>query len=42
MSTNMGSMPSWQREPALLEQWAFPDEAPPQWVLDLGEQLLPL
>ena len=38
----MGGMPGWQREPALLEEWALADEAPPRWLLDVGEQLLPL
>jgi hypothetical protein len=38
----MGGMPGWQREPALLEDWALPTDAPPQWVLDLGNELLPL
>jgi hypothetical protein len=38
----MGGMPGWQREPALLEAWASPREAPPAWLLDLGRSLLPL
>ena len=38
----LGGMPGWQREPALLEEWALPSEAPPRWLLTLGEQLLAL
>jgi hypothetical protein len=36
----MGGMPGWQREPALLEEWALPQEAPPSWLLALGSELL--
>jgi hypothetical protein len=39
---HMGGMPGWQRQPALLEEWALPGEPPPQWLLELGHQLLPL
>lgn len=38
----MGGMPGWQREPALLEEWALPQDSPPKWLLDLGNQLLPI
>lgn len=36
----MGGMPGW--EPALLEDWALPQQAPPAWLLELGRKLLPL
>lgn len=35
----MGGMPGWQREPALLEEWALAPESPPGWLLDLGNEL---
>jgi hypothetical protein len=38
----MGGMPGWQREPALLEDWALPHQPPPGWLLALGRDLLPL
>ena len=37
-----GGMPGWQREPALFEDWALPQERPPAWLLNLGRELLPL
>ena len=42
LAFGMGGMPGWQREPALLEEWALPHEAPPRWLLALGQRLLPL
>jgi hypothetical protein len=39
---SMGGMPGWQREPALLEAWALPQERPPTWLLELGQEMLPL
>jgi hypothetical protein len=38
----MGGMPGWLREPALLEDWALPDQPAPGWLLELGRTLLPL
>lgn len=38
----MGGMPGWQREAALFEDWALPQEPPPAWLLNLGRELLPL
>ena len=35
----MGGMPGWQRVPALLEEWALPEDAPPDWLLALGREL---
>ena len=39
---NMDGMPGWQGEPALLEEWALPQEAPPSWLLELLSDLLPI
>jgi hypothetical protein len=36
----MGGMPGWQREPALLEPWALPDEPPPSFLRELAQELL--
>jgi hypothetical protein len=38
----MGGMPGWQKEPALLEEWAMPTESPPTWLLEFGNELLPI
>jgi hypothetical protein len=38
----MGGMPGWQKEPALFEEWAEPQEPPPTWLVQLGNELLPI
>jgi hypothetical protein len=37
-----GGMPGWQRAPALLEDWALPQEPAPRWLLELGRELIAL
>jgi hypothetical protein len=37
-----GGMPGWQREPALMEPWAPPDEPPPSFLIELAQELLPV
>ena len=38
----MGGMPGWQREPALLDDWALPSDPPPAELLELARRLRPL
>ncbi len=36
----MGGMPGWQREPALLDEWALPDSPPPRELVEVARRLL--
>jgi hypothetical protein len=38
----MGGMPGWQREPALLDEWALPDAPPPPELVEVARRLLAL